>query len=149
MREADPVQPELVLAIVHVQQRDGVAVMHPHDAALDGAGTGHLYNLTFDMTDYFNHGGRPGATSILDVSVGDQVATFSAPSGSYVAHSLAFRATASTTTLRFTNVVGGDYPELDNVSVVEASLPEPASLGLVRLAAALAAAAPAAHRRLG
>ena len=31
----DPVQPDLVLLVVSVQQRDGVAVMHPHYAALD------------------------------------------------------------------------------------------------------------------
>ena len=31
----DPVQPNLVLEVVHVQQRDGVAIIHPHDAALD------------------------------------------------------------------------------------------------------------------
>ena len=31
----NPVQPKLVLAVGHVQHRDGVAVRHPHDAALD------------------------------------------------------------------------------------------------------------------
>ena len=39
-RGVDPVQPDLVLTVVRVQQRDGVAVMHPHDVSLDLVRTG-------------------------------------------------------------------------------------------------------------
>ena len=36
----DPIQPDLVLALLGVQQRDAVAVMDPHDTALDGMRAG-------------------------------------------------------------------------------------------------------------
>jgi hypothetical protein len=93
------------------------------------------YALSFDMMAYTGYGG-PGlgrapcpCISLLYVSVGSASAIFGGNSAGYVRETLFFTATGSTTTLTFMNpsvpAALGNYPEIDNVSVVQTSPPVP------------------------
>ena len=106
---------------------------------------GMQYTLSFDMLAYTGYGGpgRGGAPcpcmSILDVSVGPTSATLGSSSAGYVTQTLDFTADASTTTLTLMNPsvpAGiGNYPEVDNVSVVVVPEPETYALMLAGLGA--------------
>jgi len=100
---------------------------------------GATYRLSFDMSAFTGYGGpgRGGApcpcTSLLDVGVGPVNASFGSSSAGFVTHTLDFMAAASTTTLTFTNpsipVAIGNYPHIDNVSIV--AVPEPETYALM------------------
>jgi hypothetical protein len=97
---------------------------------------GASYELSFDMMAYTVSGG-PGlgrtpcpCISVLNVSVGPASATFKSSSAGYVTQMLDFTANNSSTTVTFTNPsvpsAWGNYPEIDNVSVVQTTaVPEP------------------------
>jgi len=100
-------------------------------ATVDGA----VYRLSFDMSAFTGYGG-PGlggapcpCASIVDVTAGAANETFSSSSLGYVTQTLDFIAGA-TTTIRFMNPSTpsaiGNYPHIDNVSVVLTTpVPEP------------------------
>ena len=106
---------------------------------------GAQYELTFDLMAYTGYGG-PGlgyapcpCITLLDVNVGPISTTVESTSAGYQTETLDFTAISPTTTLTFTNPSSppgwGNYPELDNVSVVEVSaVPEPATLVLLIIA---------------
>lgn len=95
---------------------------------------GAHYALSFDLSAFTIYGGpgRGGAlcpcTSILDVGVGPASGSFGSTSAGYVTQTLNFTADAVTTTLTFTNPSDppgiGNYPHIDNVSVVQVAEPE-------------------------
>lgn len=100
---------------------------------------GAPYLLSFDMSAFTVYGGpgRGGApcpcASIVDVNVGPASGSFASSSAGYVTWTLGFTAAAATTTLTFTNPADppgiGNYPHIDNVSVV--AVPEPETYGLM------------------
>ncbi len=77
----------------------------------------------------------PTCESILGVTVGSINSTFGGSSAGYTTNTLQFTAESSATTLAFENLYEGDgwgnYPHLDNVSVVGPSaVPIPAAFYL-------------------
>lgn len=108
---------------------------------------GQQYMLIFDLSAFYRYGSpnqtytpcNPTCNSILGVSVGSVNEIFTGVSLSYTTYTLLFTALDSTTTLKFENLFEGDtfgnYPHLDNVSVVAVSpVPEPSSWILLVLA---------------
>jgi hypothetical protein len=123
------------------QGTQAVQIEVPGDSISQSFATsvGDLYRLTFDLSAFSGYGG-PGlggaacpCTSILDVSVGPVSQSYASSSLGYVTETLDFTASSSTTTLRFTNPsvpsAIGNYPHLDNVSVV--AIPEPETYALM------------------
>jgi hypothetical protein len=115
---------------------------------------GEHYRLSFDLSAFSGYGG-PGlgfahcpCQSILDVTVGAASATFTSSSLGFVSETLDFVADSSTTTLRLMNPstpsAYGNYPHLDNVSVV--AIPEPEMYAL--MVAGLGLLAAVARRRM-
>jgi hypothetical protein len=103
------------------------------------------YRLTFDMSAFSGYGG-PGlgfaacpCESLLDVSVGPASETVGSSSLGFVTQTLEFTADSSTTTLTLKNPSDpsaiGNYPHVDNVSVIAVPEPETYALMLAGLGA--------------
>ncbi|MGB1109384.1 MAG: DUF642 domain-containing protein [Gammaproteobacteria bacterium] len=94
---------------------------------------GQEYELLFDISAYSS----PGSAS---VEVGIDANTFLVAGSypSYVTQSILFTASATNTTISFTQVnSGGRYPHLDNISVTETAASVPAAPVWLLLAAGL------------
>jgi hypothetical protein len=115
---------------------------------------GAHYRLSLDLSAYSGYGG-PGlgrapcpCESLLDVSVGGSTATFASSSLGFVSETLDFVADSSTTTVQLMNPsipsAYGNYPHIDNVSVV--AIPEPETYAL--MAAGIGLLAAVARRRM-
>lgn len=88
---------------------------------------GQSYLLSYDVSAY-------AAAAPLSVTVGGASDSLSGTLPGWTAHTLAFTATAASTTLTFTNTGGtpgsyGTYPHLDNVSVT--AVPEPETYAML------------------
>lgn len=100
---------------------------------------GQSYTLSFDLSAYTVYGG-PGlhacpCESFLAVTIGPVSAMLSGSSAGYVSQSLMFTAESTITTLMFKNSGEfGNYPHLDNVSVVAVGVvPEPEIYAMLSL----------------
>ena len=93
---------------------------------------GQLYQLIFDLSAYTNNDALLNIAP-LQVVVAGVTADFVGTDLSYVTHSLFFTASGASTTLSFENTgaFGVNFPQIDDVSVLAAAVPEPNSVALL------------------